>query len=321
MAFYESAKKSHPSFAAYMPTFMGTLTLSTPADSHIQAPLDGVVDNTTLSSIQQDILEDRTATQHGPSQGKKLDTDLAIVLLNAAADFIRPNILDVKLGAQLCDSSAPPSKRARLDKVALETTSSSLGFRIAGMKVWQGCGQDNDEVDEHGYRAFGKMYGRQFNADNVTEGFKSYLFVESAGIDEALGRVMARRLAGEVEKIRKMLEAEESRMYGASILFVYEGDGEALKRALDEEEQRRQGESKGFTVGEGPLVKGDDDNDNDDDDDDDDEVKELKVHTVKLIDFAHASWTPGQGPDENALRGVRNVEKILYDLGQAWDGP
>jgi len=38
------------------------------------------------------------------------------------------------------------------------------------------------------------------------------------------------------------------------------------------------------------------------------------IAVAKLIDFAHASWTPGQGPDENALQGVRNVLSILTDL-------
>ncbi|KAK5251325.1 hypothetical protein LTR40_011398, partial [Exophiala xenobiotica] len=60
---------------------------------------------------------------------------------------------------------------------------------------------------------------------------------------------------------------------------------------------------------------GDEDGEEDDDeDDDDDEVSPPKVHEVRLIDFAHASWTPGQGPDENMLMGVKSILRILKDL-------
>ena len=40
----------------------------------------------------------------------------------------------------------------------------------------------------------------------------------------------------------------------------------------------------------------------------------VKVHDFRLIDFAHASWTPGQGPDENTLVGIRNLIKIMEEL-------
>ena len=39
-----------------------------------------------------------------------------------------------------------------------------------------------------------------------------------------------------------------------------------------------------------------------------------KVWALKMIDFAHAEWTPGQGPDENVLHGIRNVIEILDAL-------
>ncbi|KAL9064819.1 MAG: hypothetical protein Q9157_007695, partial [Trypethelium eluteriae] len=67
-----------------------------------------------------------------------LETETAIVLENLAAGFVRPNILDIKLGARLWADDAPLEKRARLDAVAASTTSGSLGFRVAGMRVWRG---------------------------------------------------------------------------------------------------------------------------------------------------------------------------------------
>ena len=46
----------------------------------------------------------------------------------------------------------------------------------------------------------------------------------------------------------------------------------------------------------------------------DDDEDPPKLAAVKMIDFAHATWHPGQGPDENALRGMRSTVKILEDL-------
>lgn len=55
-----------------------------------------------------------------------------------------------------------------------------------------------------------------------------------------------------------------------------------------------------------------------DEDDGDDENEEITllppIQAVKLIDFAHAEWTPGQGPDENLLHGVKSVIRILDGL-------
>jgi 1D-myo-inositol-tetrakisphosphate 5-kinase/inositol-polyphosphate multikinase len=35
---------------------------------------------------------------------------------------------------------------------------------------------------------------------------------------------------------------------------------------------------------------------------------------VKMIDFAHAQWTPGKGPDENVIKGLKNIENQMDAL-------
>ena len=51
-----------------------------------------------------------------------------------------------------------------------------------------------------------------------------------------------------------------------------------------------------------------------DEDEDEDEEEMHKIHEVVMIDFAHAHWTPGQGPDENVLKGVRSIRRILKEM-------
>ncbi|KAK8212154.1 putative inositol polyphosphate multikinase [Phyllosticta capitalensis] len=300
IAFYESATASHPRFAQYMPTFMGTLQLNKGDEAK---ELAAAVSEKPAATGTAATL---ASNDPGPLKGKKLDTDTSIVLENAAAGFARPNVLDLKLGARLWDDGTAEAKRARLDKVAAETTSSSLGFRIAGMRVWQGEGQSKTEEElsavdpESGYKTFNKMYGRTFSADNVATGFREYLLVPSAGVTPASARKTVNRFLADVRGVQAMLEAEESRMYSASLLFVYEGDPAAARSAEEKLAAKERAELDALQDVQM--------------DDGEDEDEEPKLASVKLIDFAHASWTPGQGPDENALRGVRAIVNVLEEL-------
>lgn len=263
VAFYE-ATQAHPEFARWVPTFLGTLT---PDDSAVAA-IGAAVETAPVNPHNR----------HS-----------SLVLENVACGFSKPCVLDAKLGAQLWDEFAPQEKRDRLDAVSDATTSGSLGFRVAGMKVWKG--------DKDGYKVYDKLYGRVFTADNVIDAFKEYF---ASGLEPEQVRIVVGRLLAKVGEIREMLEGQESRMYSASLLFVFEGDGKAFQQALEDEKNRK------------PEPDDDDDEDEDGEDDEDEEVK--KVEALKLIDFAHADWTPGQGPDENALQGVRSVEKLLAQL-------
>ncbi|KAI9679340.1 MAG: hypothetical protein M1817_005360 [Caeruleum heppii] len=340
VSFYESANASRPDFARLMPTFMGTLQLS--ADTDLNETAKALVgDQSAKAEAQESIPASSEAPDEtdeppakmlklsepsdlpaeaampsdipaapGPAKGKKLDTGMSIVLSNSTAGFKRPNVLDVKLGARLWDAGAKEEKRARLDQVSSETTSGSLGFRIAGMKVWRGetSKKGQDGIDQQGYKDYGKMYGRAFNADDVLDGFREFFIVEEAGVDARLGRVVLGQVLTEVKRIRDVLEAQESRMIGASILVVYEGAGEALATAV------REAKSVGGKDSEQKPSASDEDDDDESNSDGTADNDRPKMLDVKLIDFAHASWTPGEGPDENALQGVRSVVKILEDI-------
>ncbi|KAF8472050.1 inositol polyphosphate kinase-domain-containing protein [Kalaharituber pfeilii] len=224
-----------------------------------------------------------------------------IVLSNVAYGFTRPCVLDVKLGAQLWDENASAEKRARLDKVSNESTSRNLGMRIAGMKVYKGSASKDPAVDEMGYRVYDKYYGRVFTAENVIEGIKEYLISE---LTEEQVVLVAKRFLERVRAVRKLLESQESRMYSASLLFCYEGDRAAFEEALKQEE-RKAAEDKENDKEEA---------EEEEEEDEDDKIK--KVEDMKLIDFAHATWTPGKGPDENALQGVRSMEKLLAQIAK-----
>lgn len=379
--FYESSA-NHPELRAFMPTYMGTLSLGSPAaispigrneislqpasintalatHSIIASPISTQNPQSATSSTAPNTLSPTLSytsdltrnTSLSPSSpfnsvhvtpwipnpnpnnhhGRKVNTDISIVLENVADGFVHPNILDVKLGSRLWADDAPEAKRAKLEKDSKSSTSGSLGFRIAGMKVWRGttagkCGTselqsptEGDWEDRDGYRCYNKFYGRKLTDQNVKSGFEEFL----TGLSKPeLRRLLAARLAKEMRCIQLVLEREESRMYSSSALIVYEGDEEAFEMALEDEKVREQDREKdtGFEEAdfsddglEGEIEL----NGNDIDESEDEEESFPKVNDVRLIDFAHATWTPGQGPDENMLQGVRIVAGILEDLAIA----
>ena len=58
-----------------------------------------------------------------------------MVLENLSYGFLKPNILDIKLGTVLYDDTAPPDKVARMEKTARNTTSFETGIRLTGFQA------------------------------------------------------------------------------------------------------------------------------------------------------------------------------------------
>lgn len=207
-------------------------------------------------------------------------------------------MLDVKLGAQLWDDNAPQEKRDRLDAVSNVTTSRPLGMRIAGMRVWK---KGVDGADG-AYKVYDKHFGRTLFAETVVGAVREYF---DSDITPAQAALLATRFAKKVGEVRAVLEAAESRMYSASLLFVYEGDGAALDEALAEEAENAK-----------KPAKTQEEEDDEEEEEEEEEKKVKKVEDLKMIDFAHATWTPGKGPDENALHGIRSMEILLEQISK-----
>lgn len=320
IAFYETSVAAHPEFAEFMPTFLGTLTLDQQQSASLEEQGAALLATHTAGHVQE---TEVPVAQHTIPEvvvpvktTKKIITNSAVVLENAAHGYVQPNILDVKLGVRLWADDAPREKQIRFDKVTEETTHKELGFRIAGMRVWQGPGAKGEDIDKEGFKIYDRNYGRfSVNKDNVVDAFRKFIFVESAGIDEELGRLVSQAFLTEVERIQEILEGQESQMFSASLLFIFEGDGVALRTALEDASNPPPKMTNGNGNGNGNSNG--DRNGNQSEDEDEDEEEELgpRIYTVKVIDFAHAQWTPGQGPDENSLKGVRSVANILRELG------
>ncbi|PBP27993.1 inositol polyphosphate kinase [Diplocarpon rosae] len=317
----------------FMPTYMGTLTLNEhpngttieqagaallakyPTAEHYEHHNGTFIENATTYERNEEALDRAEAVmiaKHASESAapvkpsKRIVTNQAVVLENASHGFVRPNILDVKLGVRLWADDAAEEKRIRFNKLTAETTHKDLGFRIAGMRVWQGDGATGKDIDKEGYKIYDKNYGRvSVQSSNIEEAFRNFLFAPGAGVDDELGKLVAQVLLADVKRIQTVLENQESRMFSASLLFVYEGDGAALRTAMEEASHPSTTRSPRTLVNQA------------EDNEDEDEVLGPKIYTVNVIDFAHAEWTPGRGPDENSLTGVRSVARILERVASA----
>lgn len=332
--FYQSATRRHPDFAEIMPLYMGTLQLEDPEHIKLDDSVTGLVtENGALQTAKEELVamvaeqvsvaaHQNGATKEGekqpgawvPNRGKKIKTDKSVVLENASGAFKRPNILDVKLGVRLWADDAPQEKKTRFDKISRETTHANLGFRIAGMRVFRGS-DSSAELDDEEYKIYDKDYGRTHVKDgNVVSEFRKFIFNQTAGIDEELGKAVCDAFVRDLEKVEAVLSRNETRMFSASLLFVFEGDGRALRSAIEMnnasvdallEEQRQRSAKR---VDSGIHMEDDDDSDLEL------EVEMPAIYKLKLIDFAHAQWTPGQGPDENIIKGVRSLRRIFGEM-------
>ncbi|PLW50395.1 hypothetical protein PCANC_07579 [Puccinia coronata f. sp. avenae] len=71
--------------------------------------------------------------------------------------FKHPNVIDIKLGQQLYDDQAPPEKKERMEKAALETTSAQFGIRLTGAQIW-----DNTKGEHY---IIPKSFGKSIKPD------------------------------------------------------------------------------------------------------------------------------------------------------------
>ncbi|KAK5628433.1 hypothetical protein RRF57_004148 [Xylaria bambusicola] len=319
------------------------------------------------SSAQEPLTKDAPSQEALSTETKKpeaktgpIKTDRAITLLNASYGFKKPNIMDAKMGQQLWSKNASMEKRERFDKITESTTHKNFGFRVAGMQVYNGTHPKYTTPDgkeefspnvsgpnEEGFMIYNKFWGRDdVNDANLVESLKLYIFNEAAGIDEELGKLVAGLFASDLRRVEEVLQKEESRMYSSSLLFVFEGDGTALRAAIEEakatevETQRVHSEmvtsinkraspravSTNLRVDSGigmddeelkfvtesvVLENGFGEGSEDDDDEFDEMSTFPHIYSLKMIDFAHAEWTPGLGPDKAVLLGVRSLAEIF----------
>lgn len=256
------------------------------------------------------------------------------MLENLSYPFLKPNILDIKLGTILYDESAPPEKVSRMIQTAQETTSLETGVRITGFQVHDNITSEPVHVP--------KSYGRSTKASDLSDGISLFFPLASStptnvptatsdtsahniGLPRHLLLPILQAVREDIADVRDTLSEIHLRMVGTSVLIVYEADWaraeegvKALELEMRErEEDENENDSKAKAEAEAEAEISEDDGEGDDEDedydvDDDDDMEGPTLpYTVKLIDFAHTRIKPGHGPDEGVLLGLDTILKLL----------
>lgn len=321
--FYNDLQKRAPPDAElgshishWMPTFMGILqqgAVGGNADGNAITMQDPMSNGETA---ENDIISD-TQNAENPISDPRIPENLSsdhlsandkqyIVLQNLYHGFVRPSILDIKLGAVLVDDTVSEEKRERLAKVSASTTSGLLHFRVCGMKRYVGDARkyphrqvfpgvdetvEIEKSDEGDYLKYGKFYGRKLTDANVGEGLLE--FFDSNFVNT---KFLLTRFHQRLQLFFNCLLDSEVRVKSGSLFFIYETDPKAWEN-LDEETYNSID----------PLF-------GEDYDSDDDEDAPRKLSSLHFIDFAHSKYVDGEGHDENVVVGVENLIDIIGDL-------
>ena len=265
-----------------------------------------------------------TDRRHGGSRAILAKT--AIALESLTDPFTKPNTLDIKLGTVLYDNDATLAKKDRFTKVTATSTNKEFGFRFAGMKIWKGHDAHPDfpkpaegtpYITKDLFCEYDGKWGKELKDDEVKDAFRSFLFEPGARVDAEMSKYVAQKFLEEVMKMERVLKKLVTRMYSASILFVYEGKGEELRQHIEwqkkidngEEEPKRDNpkwkrplydSDDKFDEEEGDGEEGEeqgdaeagDEGDDCEGDEYDDEGEPRYIYPAvfkcKLIDFAHA---------------------------------
>ena len=292
IGFYEKCLKDVPRLLDCIPAFMGTLELNTPE---------------TIASMSPEVaaqIPEALVTHLDPAYSPPNSVyERAVVLENLAYGYSKPCILDLKLGADLTGADAAPEKRARLEKVSKTTTSGTLGVRVTGMRVWNSVTSKFVDHERH--------WGKTLTTRTIyEEGILGYL---SANIRQEQKRLIASRFLEDIQRIISTLDDLELRVYSPSLLFVYEGDQVALDLAIEDEGKQliKDELGTGFTE---ECISHTSASDADLPSDSDSLASSSVARdfcVCRMIDFAHAAFTPGQGRDDNILNGLKSARRLL----------
>lgn len=177
-----------------------------------------------------------------------------LFLGNITSNFRHPNIIDIKMGTQAYEPSAPESKQRR--EIQKYTKQAEFGLRIVGMRVY-------DKVTDD-YICKGKGFGTGLmTKDQVIEALRMFFCVDgdysTASSPSRLDDIM-RQLTDILDWFENY--NSDIAIYAGSILIVYEGDptssaaseSPAVKMIDFAHVCRKQGGDEGYLKGINTLL-------------------------------------------------------------------
>ncbi|XP_068161712.1 inositol polyphosphate multikinase [Antennarius striatus] len=154
-------------------------------------------------------LQNHLPKYYGTWSAPDSPSDLYLKLEDVTQRFIKPCIMDVKLGQQSYDPFASQEKREQ--QIRKYPLMEEMGFLVLGMRVYKLCSDTFDSYDQH--------YGRGLVKDTIKDGLVNFFHngfsLRKDAVSASICRVQ--RILGWFESQRRL------NFYASSLLFVYEG--------------------------------------------------------------------------------------------------
>jgi Ca2+-binding EF-hand superfamily protein len=176
--------------------------------------------------------------------------DSYIVMEDLCRGYVKPCILDLKMGTTSAGEDAAGAKLEAMRAKDLESTTHVLGMRFTGMRVW------NEPTDT--FERYNKSWGRKVTVDSFDDALKIYF---NTGNTVHFG-VIPRFLVA-LHKLAKYLGSQHHlRFYSSSLLFIYDGanpDADVRLKMIDFAHvfpiREPEGLDDGYLLGLNDLIK------------------------------------------------------------------
>ncbi|KAM9837732.1 inositol polyphosphate multikinase [Aulostomus maculatus] len=154
-------------------------------------------------------LQNHLPKYYGTWSSPDTPNDLYLKLEDVTRRFVKPCIMDVKLGQRSYDPFASQEKREQ--QIKKYPLMEEIGFLVLGMRVYKLCSDTFDTYDQH--------YGRGLVKDTIKDGlakfFNNGVCLRKDAVSASIHRV---------QHILRWFESQSQLVfYASSLLFVYEG--------------------------------------------------------------------------------------------------
>lgn len=157
--------------------------------------------------------------------------DCHILLNDVTINFVRPCVIDIKMGTQTYEPDAPKEKKKR--ERAKYKSQEDFGFRIIGKRIYQ---PSNKKSDEHGFVFYNKEFGRSLTSrEAVKDAFLKYFGLETVRRDILQMRLKAiTNILLKLRSLKNWFKDNDTFSFSSSsLLIAYEGEEGAMSENLD----------------------------------------------------------------------------------------
>ncbi|XP_042625315.1 inositol polyphosphate multikinase-like [Cyprinus carpio] len=254
---------------------------------------------------------------YGTWRPRESPHELYLKLEDVTRRFLRPCIMDVKIGRRSYDPFA--SKEKREEQINKYPLMEEIGFLLLGMRVYQ--------IDSDSYITHDQFYGRSLGKDSIKNGLTRFFHNGQELRRHAVSLI--------ISKIRNILRWTQLHFYASSLLLVYEGSPHTVNgskhKPAEPGTEHQQGEPQSNSNNSyshpycqdvqhernanGKCGGSVEEKDEEIGMGDKRQFGQEEAVEVKMIDFAHVF--PSDNPDESYMYGLRNLlstlEQILKD--------